>query len=206
MEVGKLTVKRRNITGKSMARKLRTQGRLPGICYGSGVEQPIMLDFDGRAFRASLDPTKRQNTVIDLTVEDDAGAGQSFPVMVKDYQIDPIRRELTHVDFITVDTSSEVTAEVPLEFTGKSKGVELGGTLHVVRHELEVRCKPADIPSKIVIDISDLDTNDVIHVRDLKLPEGVFASTAEQLTIITCVPAEGGAEAEGEGEGEAAAK
>lgn len=201
MEVGKLTVKHRTKTGKGVARKLRAQGRLPGICYGGIIEQPIMIDFDGRAFQASLDPKKRQNTVIDLTVEDSGQAARTVAVMIKDYQIDPIRRELTHVDFVAVDTTKEVTAEVPLEFTGKSVGVVAGGTLHVVRRAIEVRCRPGDIPVKINVDITELGPGDVLHVSDLILPEGISAATAAQLTVITCVAPEGEEEA---GEGEAA--
>lgn len=196
MEVGKLTVKRRNKTGKGVARKLRAQGRLPGICYG-GQMQPITVDFDGRAFRASLDPARRQNTVIDLTIEADGQPAENLSVMVKDYQIHPIRRDLTHVDFVAVDLSQEVTVEVPVVFTGKAKGLVEGGVLHVVRHELEIRCKPQDIPNQIEIDVSDMGIGAVLHVSDLKLPPGITAALPPRLTIITCT-APGGEAAEGQ--------
>jgi len=202
MEVGKLTVNRRNKTGKGVARKLRAQGRLPGICYGTSIE-PITVDLDGRAFRASLDPAKRQNTVIDLTIEDGGKQFKTLAVMVKDYQIHPIRREITHVDFVAVDLTQDVTVEVPLVFTGKAKGLTDGGTLHVVRHELLIRCKPSAIPSQIDVDITDMGVGSVLHVSDLKLPEGITAGVSAQLTIITmAAPASGGGAAEG---GEAAA-
>lgn len=199
MEVGKLTVNRRNKTGKGVSRKLRAQGRLPGICYGTSIE-PITVDLDGRAFRASLDPAKRQNTVIDLTIEDAGKQSQTLSVMVKDYQIHPIRREITHVDFVAVDLTQDVTVEVPLSFTGKAKGLTDGGTLHVVRHELVIRCKPADIPSQIEVDISNMGVGDVLHVSDLKLPAGATAAVSQQLTIITmAAPASGGAADAAEG-------
>lgn len=184
MEVGKLTVNRRNNTGKGVSRKLRAQGRLPGICYGTSIE-PISVDLDGRAFRASLDPAKRQNTVIDLTIEDAGKQFKTLAVMVKDYQIHPIRREITHVDFVAVDLTHDVTVPVPLEFTGKAKGLVDGGTLHVVRHELVIRCKPAEIPTKIEVDISDMGMGDVIHISDLVLPAGITAALPPRLTIIT---------------------
>ena len=197
MEVGKLTVNRRNKTGKGVARKLRAQGRLPGICYGTSIE-PITVDLDGRAFRASLDPAKRQNTVIDLTIEDGGKQFKTISVMVKDYQIHPIRREITHVDFVAVDLTQDVTVEVPLVFTGKAKGLTEGGTLHVVRHELLIRCKPSAIPSQIEVDITEMDMGSVLHVSDLKLPEGVTAGVSAQLTIITmAAPASGAAATEG---------
>jgi large subunit ribosomal protein L25 len=205
MEVGKLTVKRRNKTGKGVSRKLRAQGRLPGICYGSQM-QPISVDFDGRAFRASLDPARRQNTVLDLTIEADGHPAQNLAVMVKDYQIHPIRRELTHVDFVAVDLTQDVTVEVPLVFTGKAKGLVDGGVMHVVMHELQIRCKPSDIPNQIELDVSDMGVGDVLHVSDLKLPAGITAASAPRLTVITCAAPSGtGTAAETPAEGEAAA-
>ncbi|WP_428266968.1 50S ribosomal protein L25 [Haliangium sp.] len=205
MEAGKLTVNHRRHTGKGMARKLRAQGRLPGICYGVGIEDPISIEFDNRAFRASLDPGKRRNTLIDLTIEGGDGGPRTFPVMVKDYQIHPIRRELEHVDFVAVDPEAEIEVDVPLEFTGKSKGVVLGGVLHVVRRRLDVRCKPANIPTKIDVDISNLDANDALHVSDLSLPAGANAATPPQLTVITCTAPEADEAEAGEGGAEAAA-
>ena len=205
MEVGKLTVKRRINTGKGVSRKLRAQGRLPGICYGGQI-QPISVDFDGRAFRASLDPARRQNTVLDLAIEEDGQPVQNLSVMIKDYQIHPIRRDVTHVDFVAVDLTQEVTVEVPLVFTGKAKGLVEGGVMHVVRHALEIRCKPQDIPNQIEIDISDMGVGDVMHVSDLVLPAGVTAGLPPRLTVITCAaPAGAGDAAEGEAAGEAAA-
>jgi large subunit ribosomal protein L25 len=194
MEVGKLTVKRRNKTGKGVSRKLRSQGRLPGICYGSQL-QPITVDFDGRAFRASLDPARRQNTVLDLTIESDGQPAQNLAVMVKDYQIDPIRRELTHVDFVAVDVTQDVTVQVPLVFTGKAKGLTDGGVMHVVMHDLLIRCKPHDIPNQIELDVSDMGVGDVLHVSDLKLPPGIAAAAAPLLTVITCAAPSGKGEA-----------
>lgn len=208
MEVGKLTVNRRNKTGKGVARKLRAQGRLPGICYGTSIE-PITLDLDGRAFRASLDPAKRQNTVIDLTIEDGGKQFKTLAVMVKDYQIHPIRRDITHVDFVAVDLTQDVTVQVPLVFTGKAKGLVDGGVLHVVRHELVIRCKPTDIPTQIEVDISNMTMGDVIHISDLMLPAGISAALPPRLTIITmAAPATAGAgegtEAAAEGGAQAA--
>jgi large subunit ribosomal protein L25 len=194
MEVGKLTVKRRNKTGKGVSRKLRSQGRLPGICYGSQI-QPISVEFDGRSFRASLDPARRQNTVLDLTIEDDGQPAQNLSVMVKDYQIHPMRREVTHVDFVAVDLTQDVTVQVPLMFTGKAKGIVEGGVLHVVMHDLQIRCKPSDIPNNIELDVSDMGIGDVLHVIDLKLPAGITAAAPPRLTVITCAAPSGAATA-----------
>lgn len=185
-EVGKLTVERRQGTGKGVARKLRTQGKIPGVCYGYSVGEPLPIAVDARALKASLDPTKRQNTVINMTIQENGQAGQSLLVMVKDYQVDRIRRELIHVDLVAIDTNKEVVVEVPIEYAGKPKGLILGGQLHVVRHMLEVRCKPADIPAKVVVDVSELDIGDVIHVSDLTMAPGIAAASPGRLTLATC--------------------
>jgi large subunit ribosomal protein L25 len=190
MEVGKLSVKRRYKVGKGMARRLRAEGKIPAVCYGAALDQPLSLEVDTRAFRASLDPVRRHNTVIDLTVEDDGQPAASLTVMVKDYQVHPIRRDLTHVDFMAVDESHQVTVEVPIEFTGKAKGLVSGGTLHVVRHVLEIRCRPADIPEKVLVDVAELDVGGVIHVSDLRLTEGIVPTLPAHLTLITCVAPE----------------
>lgn len=190
MEVGKLTVKRRYKTGKGMARSLRAQGKIPAVCYGASLEQPLPLEVDTREFRGSLDPVRRHNTVIDLTVEDGGNPARSVTVMVKDYQLHPIRRDLTHVDFVAVDADHQVTIEVPIEFTGKAKGLVDGGTLHVVRHALEIRCKPGDIPAKVLVDVSGLDVGGVLHISDLQLAAGITPNLPGHLTVITCVAPE----------------
>lgn len=197
MEVGKLTVKRRYETGKGTARRLRTTGKVPGVCYGATLDQPLSLEVDARSFRSSLDPVRRQNTVIELTVEEDGQPAKNLTVMVKDYQIDLIRRDLSHVDFLSVDKDQLVDVEVPLELSGKHKGVLAGATLHVVRHDLAIRCRPADIPEKVVVDITSLDVGGVIHVSDLALPSGVSAAVAGHLTVVTCVAPEIEAASEG---------
>src|SRR5215468_9961326 len=100
MEVGKLTVTLRNKAGKGPTRQLRTQGKVPGVCYGASIDgriEPLSVIVDVKALRAALDPVRKQNTVIDLTIEGD-GANMKIHALVKDYQLHPTRREITHVD------------------------------------------------------------------------------------------------------------
>src|SRR6266446_9216173 len=124
MEVGKLTVTIRQAAGKSAATKLRAQGKVPGICYGAspdGKIDPLPITIDIKALRAALDPVRKQNTVIDLTL-DDNGKQRRLHALVTDYQIDTLRRDITHVDLLAIDPNKEVHAEVPIEFVGKPKG------------------------------------------------------------------------------------
>ena len=190
MEVGKLTVQRRRGSGKGVARKLRAQGKIPGVCYGYQLDQPLPITVDVRALKHSLDPAKRHNTVISMKVEDNGEVERELTVMVKDYQIQKIRRDLLHVDLIAIDESVEVVAEAPIEYVGKAVGLITGGQLHVIRRSIEVRCKPANIPAKIVHDITDLDNGGVVHVSDLQLPEGVRPHSSGRFALITCSAAE----------------
>ena len=208
MEVGKLTVTVRNAGGKGAARRLRAEGKVPGVCYGASTDgriEPLPIVVDVKALRASLDPVRKQNTVIALTIE---GGTQprSLSALVKEYQIDPVRRDIIHVDLIAVDPDREVLAEVPLEFTGKPKGTINGGQLRILLRNLGLRAKPSDIPVKLTVDVSELDIGDVTHVSAIQLPPGVTAVTGRDLAVVTLaapeedktpVAADGAAPAEG---------
>jgi large subunit ribosomal protein L25 len=193
MEVGKLTVTLRSNAGhKGAARKLRAAGKVPGVCYGASVDgriEPLSIVVDVKQLRAALDPVRKQNTVIDLTI-DDNGATRQLSALVKDYQLHPLRREITHVDLLAIDPNREVLAEVPLEFTGKPAGAIFGGQIRIVLRRLEVRAKPADIPVKVVVDVSPLEIGDVIHVSALALPDGVASVTGRDLAVVTCAAPE----------------
>ena len=193
MEVGKLTVTLRDRTGhKGAARKLRAVGKVPGVCYGASPEgriDPLPIVVDVKALRAALDPVRKHNTVIDLTIEGTSGA-RKLHALVKDYQLDPVRRDITHVDLIAVDPNKETVSSVPLEFVGKPKGAIDGGQIRIVLRSLEVRAKPADIPVKLTVDVSPLEIGDVLHVHSISLPEGVSAVTGRDLAIVTCAAPE----------------
>ena len=203
MEVGKLTVTRRHGTGKGVARKLRATGSIPGVCYGAMLDAPISIAVNARALKASLDPEKRNNTVIDMTIRSEGHADQNVVVMVKDYQIHKLRRDLVHVDLVAIDTEKPVEVEVPITMTGRAKGLVHGGQLHTVAYSIEIRCKPADIPGTILADVSDLDIGGVLHVAELTMPEGVKAITPGHQAVITCTAPEAEEVAP---EGEAAAE
>lgn len=190
MEVGKLTVTRRHNTGKGTARKLRAEGRIPGVCYGAMLDAPVSISVDTRALKASLDPEKRNNTVIDMTIQSEGQADHNVVVMVKDYQIHKLRRDLLHVDLVAIDTEKPVEVEVPITVIGKHKGLVLGGQLHTVAYSIEIRCRPADIPATIEADVTELDIGGVLHVSELPLPEGIQVITPGHQAVITCTAPE----------------
>ncbi len=194
MQVGKLTVTVRTAAGKGAATKLRASGKVPGICYGASPEgkiEPLPIAVDIKALRAALDPVRKQNTVIDLTIEgSEAGTARHLHALVKDFQIATLRRDVTHVDLLAIDPNKEVTADVPIEFVGKPKGAINGGQIRIVLRELAVRAKPNDIPVVLAIDVSPLEVGDVIHVSAIALPPGVTSVTNRDLAVVTCAKPE----------------
>ena len=189
MEVGKLTVQLRRDTGKGVARRLRRLGLVPGVCYGKTMEQPLAIQLSPKELRGSLDPQKRQNTVIELTVEDpnSADSAQTITAMLKEYQVHPIKRGVLHVDLLAIEADKPVETDVPIALVGKAAGLVEGGTLNVARYEVLVRCKPVDIPAKIELDVTALEIGDVLHISDLAFPEGVESLDAERFAVVTCV-------------------
>ena len=187
MEVGKLTVQIRSGTGKGLARKLRREGKVPGTCYGHGLASPLNVTVDPRALKASLDPVRGQNTVIDITVQENGSATANLKAMVWEWQVHPLRRNVTHVDLIAIDPEKPIEVEVPIELTGRAAGIVEGGQIHVVRHAVEIRCKPADIPTKFLLDVSSLEIGDALHISDLDIPEGVELAVPDTYSIVSCV-------------------
>ncbi len=191
MQVGQLTVNLRNTSGKGPARKLRARGLVPGVFYGASTDGPIapfQITVDVKSLKASLDPVRRQNTVITVTVLDGDKQVRTLAALLKEYQLDPVRRDVTHVDLLAIDPNKEVVASVPLEFIGKPKGFVDGGVLHTVMRSVQVKAKPSDIPVKLTLDVSGLDIGDVLHVSDISLAEGVISVTGGREAVISLVP------------------
>ncbi|HEX4456763.1 MAG TPA: 50S ribosomal protein L25 [Polyangia bacterium] len=212
MEVGKLNVEFRGDTGKTAVRRLRAAGKIPAIVYGGGGE-PLALALDPSLLLKSLDPVKKTNTVLQLTVANAPAGANEITVMVRDYQKDAIRGNVTHADFIRVDMSKPVHATVPVVLVGKSEGVKLGGIMHQVIRVLAIACTPDKIPTKLEVDVTALGMNEALHVSDVKLGEGVraLADGGSTICAVTAPKAEkevtpaAGAEGAAPAEGAAAA-
>ena len=180
MEVGKLNVTQRTQQGSSMSRKLRQKGKIPGVVYGKPGD-PILLTLDPIELLKSLDPTKRTNTVIALSID----GKQTINVMLRDWQRDAIRGDVTHADFVRVDLTKDVHATVPVILVGKPEGVKLGGTLHQVIRQLEIACTPDKIPVKLEVNVDHLNMGEAIHVSDLKLGAGIKPLIEAGQTVCT---------------------
>jgi len=107
-----------------------------------------------------------------------------------DGQVECTVTVMVKVDLVAIDREAPLIVEIPIEYVGRPKALILGAQLHVVRRSIEVLCRPADIPSKLVVNIADLDVNGVIHVSDMTLPPNVEAHSAGHYALITCVAGE----------------
>lgn len=155
-------------TGKGVARSLRREGRLPGVLYGRGGDR-LSLSLDLLELEKAIDPARKWNTWFSVRVQEDGKPERIESVMVVDRQIHPVRRDIIHVDFLRVDPGAEVEAQVPVEYIGRPIGVQAGGKLKTFRRYIKIASIPGNIPTKIDIDISNLDGNQTMRISDLQV-------------------------------------
>jgi large subunit ribosomal protein L25 len=190
-------------TGSPSSRRLRREDRIPAVVYGLGMT-PISISVDRRDLRAALSGPSGVNTVLDLTVE-----GTVYPAIVKEMQRHPVRRTVSHIDFLQVNLDVEIVVSVPVHLNGEAKEVALhNGLVDLQLTELQVRTTPRTIPDSIEIDISEMTVDDVITVGQLAVPAGcAFVHEDDQpvvtVTILRTAVEEEPAAEEGE-DGEAA--
>jgi len=169
--------------GKSMVRRLRRTGKVPGVVYGRTVEaRPVTVD--AKSLRAALHTQAGLNVLIDLSIRLD-GNEDSRVVRVKDLQRDIFTHEITHVDFHAISLTETLEANVPVHLTGTPKGIGDGGVLEHHLREVLVECLPTQIPESFQVDVSGLDIGDAIHVSELTMPEGVTLLTPPGEVIAT---------------------
>jgi len=205
-------------TGSAAARRLRTEGHIPGVLYGHGMA-PVSVTVERRDLRIALSGPAGANTVLDLQVD-----GHSYPAVVKELQRHPIKRTVNHIDFLQVNMNEEITVSVPLRLEGEAKAVAAeGGLVDPSVDSIEVTTTPNNMPNEFVIDITDMQPGDVIRLADVPMPNGVTANGDPDMPVVTILvmraselesdavaeveeSAEGGEAAEGEGaSGETAA-
>ncbi|HMK73954.1 MAG TPA: 50S ribosomal protein L25 [Myxococcaceae bacterium] len=174
-----LTGKPRQGAGKGPARRLRAAGQVPAIVYGRGLEAPAHIAVDPLEVKHAIASPMKFNTLITLKVE-----GQPDRlVLLKDYQQDPVTREMVHADFLAVRENEEVKVNVPLVLVGKPEGVVAGGILSQNRREIEVYVLPSAIPAKLEADVTALKIAQSLHIRDVALPAGVRVKSHVNYTV-----------------------
>jgi large subunit ribosomal protein L25 len=166
--------------GTRPARRLRAEGKVPGVVYGLGAD-PVTLSVEWRELRAALVTEQGLNAVIHLDI-----AGDTTPTLVKDIQRHKVRRDVLHVDFIRVDLSKTVEVEVPVHLEGDAEAVTReGGVVDQVLTALLITAKPSDIPSGLTIDISGLEIGSALRVSDIVLPSGVTTPIDPEEAVVT---------------------
>jgi len=185
-----LSAIKREKTGKETAKKLRRQGLVPAIIYGPHFDPlPIAVKFS--ELESILHKYKGETLLFNLEINN--GQTSKVQAILKEYQIHPVTDKIIHLDFLAIKEGETITLDIPLEFIGRPVGLTRGGVLEILMHELTIECLPANIPDKIQVDISNLDVGDVLHVKDIQVPEGVKVVDDPEETVVTIVAEEAGA-------------
>jgi large subunit ribosomal protein L25 len=178
-----ITVEPRKVQGKWAVRRLRRQGWIPAILYGAGAPAELI-----QIHERELEKVVRHQARL-VRVE---GLGDSpIQALVRDVQWDIIGKRVVHVDFHRVAVGQRVHVKVPVILRGTPAGLEDGGRLDHVLHELEVECLATEIPDEIRVDVSGLKVGDVLHVADLMLPAGVVPLVDRSTVVAVVSRAEG---------------
>jgi len=167
-------------TGSAAARRMRGADSIPAVLYGRGMT-PVSVAVGRRDLRLALSGAAGLNTVLDLTVD-----GTVYPAIVKELQRHPVRRTVTHIDFLQVNLDEEITVSVPLRLEGEALAVAQGGGLvDPAVDSIEVVTTPRTIPDEFVVDVSDMDMDTVIRLSDLPMPAGVTPTGDPESPIVT---------------------
>jgi large subunit ribosomal protein L25 len=167
-------------TGSANSRRMRREDHIPGVVYGHGM-QPLSISVVRRDLRHALSGPAGVNTVLDLTVD-----GKVYPAIVKEMQRHPVRRTVSHIDFLQVDLNEDITIAIPVRLEGEAKAViDEGGLVDPAVDTIEVRTTPRNIPNEIVVDITEMTMDTVITLADIVLPAGVTAVADPDTAIVT---------------------
>jgi len=172
----------RTETGKNVNRRLRTQGLIPGTLYGAS-KKPVAVSVSPKEITSILRSASGANTLFDLDL-----AGHKRKVILKEFQVEPVRGQLLHADFYELALDRALEVKVHVELQGTPVGVKVqGGILDFVTRELELECLPADIPERIVVDVSGLELGKHVRVSDLQLPAKVKMLTEPEIVVVHVV-------------------
>jgi len=182
MEAHVLDSQRREKLGKKGAKKIRRNGYIPAVLYGHSANRNISikaLDFE------TLFNEAGEHSIISVNIN----GKESFDAIVKDFQIDPIKKDIIHVDFFEIERGKLLKTEVPIKMIGTSNGVKKGGILETTIKDIEIECMPKDIPNFIKVDVTDLEIGDSLHVKNVKVARGVrIISNADQVVLSIVTP------------------
>jgi large subunit ribosomal protein L25 len=177
-----LSAEMRTESGKGVARKLRAAGRVPGIIYGHARE-PQALSLVARDLDKLLSHIAVSSTVVELSL-----GSATTRTLIREIQRHPFKKQILHVDFQELVAGEKVVVNVPLVYVGIPEGVRLSGALlEQIMHSVEVLADPAHIPNHIDVDVTHLAMGHSLHVRDLKLAEGIEVLSDEDATMCAVI-------------------
>lgn len=185
MRKGTMTAEPRTPGTKGALRKMRTEGRVPGTLYGSGVT-PVSVTVGEKDVSTALRTGVR---VLDLRL-----GSESVAALLKDVEYDHLGERLIHVDFQRLVKGDAIEIRVPITFKGTPVGLKEGGVFNVLMDTLEVSCQPEEVPDAIEVDVTPLEMGESLHVREIPLPPGVEA--VEEPEIVVAVVTHSDKEAE----------
>lgn len=185
MEKISLTAQIREKAGKGVARGLRRNNMVPAVLYSHGKSMPLAMG--NKEVTKILNTEGGEHALINLKL-DGAKDNAERMALIKDYQVDPIKGGLIHVDLMEVAMNEKVRIPVAVHIVGNAIGVKEGGIFQYGLRTLEIECLPNQIPDSIVVDIAALKVNESVHVRDIKTAEGVRILTDADATVATIQP------------------
>ncbi len=185
MEKIALTAQVRDKAGKGVARGLRRNNMVPAVLYSHGKSLPIAMG--NKDVTTVLMTEGGEHALITLKLDGAKDKAERM-ALIKDYQVDPINGALMHVDLMEVAMNEKVRIQVSVHITGTAAGIKEGGIFQYGQRNLEVECLPNQIPDAINVDISALKVNESLHVRDIKVPEGIRILTDGHATVATIQP------------------
>jgi large subunit ribosomal protein L25 len=169
--------------GTSSTRRLRAEGKIPGVVYGHGTD-PVPVAVVARDFRIAMSGEAGLNTLLSLELE-----GNNLLTLARDIQRHPVKNVVTHIDFLIVRRDEVIAAEVTINLIGEAIEVQHGdGVVDQQLFTLAIKAKPADIPPSVDIDISELIIGGSLHVSDITVPKGVEIETDLDATVVAGQP------------------
>jgi len=183
MAQAELQVEIRENTGKGVARKLRAAGKIPAVVYGREMA-PTPIIVEPKTLETAISTEAGWNTMLTLRGEAEL---DGLVVILKDLKQHPLKPYYISADLYALDINKKGYFNVPVVALGTSKGQKEGGSLQVIRKELEVFCLPADVPQSIEINVEELEIGDVVHIEEVSVPDRVEIPYDVNFTVITVV-------------------
>ncbi len=193
-----LQAEKRDVKGTTASKRLRREGIVPAVVYGSS-QREYMIQMDSKKFFDIAKAQSSANFIVNLEI--DGADEKSKLAIVQDIQRDPMTGNLIHVDFRAVNEDETIHAVIPITLRGEAAGSKAGGILEQLIHSIEVHCRPADLPERIAHDIEAMEIGDPLKVGALQFPEGVSSHMGEDVLVAVINKARVIEEVTTEGEG-----